>query len=207
MRNPPLDRRPLIARASTFLVLGALVNAGLTYGVLLHLDYPWNYSALTQNIEDYPWPEMLPSEADRLVIVWSPSFGTDRSHYLDTSSSAQSLGGGILGRFCQSGWPLRSFEGGYYQKPQSNDIVERGALFLTQNWQRNFWSVEALPWRPLWPGLAINAIFYGVIVGLLFAVPGRVRRWRRVRRGLCPACGYPIGESTLCSECGARVRP
>ena len=38
-----------------------------------------------------------------------------------------------------------------------------------------------------------------------------LRRVLRVRRGLCPKCAYPMGESAVCSECGQalpkRLRP
>ena len=60
-----------------------------------------------------------------------------------------------------------------------------------------------LPLRPMWPGFAINTVFYAAILWLLFAAPGRVRRWRRIRRGLCAKCAYPVGTSDVCTECGA----
>lgn len=59
-----------------------------------------------------------------------------------------------------------------------------------------------LPLRPLWPGFAINTLFYTVILWGLFAAPLALRRRIRISRGLCPACAYPIGESPVCTECG-----
>jgi hypothetical protein len=32
-----------------------------------------------------------------------------------------------------------------------------------------------------------------------------LRRHSRLKRGLCPACAYPVGESGVCTECGAAV--
>ncbi|MCI0362376.1 MAG: hypothetical protein L0219_00750 [Phycisphaerales bacterium] len=61
---------------------------------------------------------------------------------------------------------------------------------------------------PIWPGFAINTIFYAAILWggwLLFAAPGLVRRRRRIKRGLCPACAYPIGASATCTECGKAI--
>jgi hypothetical protein len=58
---------------------------------------------------------------------------------------------------------------------------------------------------PMWPGFAINTVFYAAILWLLFATPFALRRWRRIKRGLCPACAYPVGASDVCTECGARV--
>ncbi len=56
--------------------------------------------------------------------------------------------------------------------------------------------------RPLWPGFAVNTLFYAVVLWLLIPGPFALRRFIRVRRGLCPACAYPRGESDVCSECG-----
>lgn len=65
---------------------------------------------------------------------------------------------------------------------------------------------RALPYRPLWPGLTVNTLMYTAILWLLCAAPGKVRAWRRRRRGECAACAYPVGESPLCTECGMPVR-
>ena len=74
------------------------------------------------------------------------------------------------------------------------------------------------PTEFLWPGFAINTVFYAVILWLLFAAPFALRRRRRIKRGLCPKCAYdlrgsrrgphpnplPEGEGeTVCPECGA----
>jgi hypothetical protein len=64
---------------------------------------------------------------------------------------------------------------------------------------------RALPLIPIWPGFAINTIFYAAILWLLFAAPGLIRRRRRIKRGLCPACAYPVGDSAVCTECGKPV--
>jgi hypothetical protein len=58
---------------------------------------------------------------------------------------------------------------------------------------------------PIWPGFAINTIFYAAILWALFIAPGSVRRMIRRRRGLCPACAYPVGTSPVCTECGKPV--
>ena len=64
---------------------------------------------------------------------------------------------------------------------------------------------EFLPLVFLWPGFAINTIFYAAILWVVFFVPGRVKRRVRRRRGLCPACAFPVGTSPVCTECGKAV--
>ncbi len=60
----------------------------------------------------------------------------------------------------------------------------------------------ALPLRPVWPGFAVNTSFYAAILWLLIPGPFVLRRLVRRRRGLCPKCAYPMGESEVCTECG-----
>ncbi len=100
----------------------------------------------------------------------------------------------------EAGWPVRSLRG------------VRPALGLAVPWS---W-LKPKPGRqlmlhPVWPGFAVNTLFYAAVLWLL--VPGWfvLRRLIRSRRGLCPQCAYPIGESEVCTECGRdipkRVRP
>ena len=60
----------------------------------------------------------------------------------------------------------------------------------------------AVPLAPIRLGFAVNALFYAAVLWLL--IPGSfvLRRFIRVKRGLCPKCAYPSGESDVCSECG-----
>lgn len=62
-----------------------------------------------------------------------------------------------------------------------------------------------LPLILLWPGFAINTLFYATILWAVLALPAALSRTRRRRRGLCPACAYPVGTSPVCTECGAAV--
>jgi hypothetical protein len=67
-------------------------------------------------------------------------------------------------------------------------------------------SVRALPISPFWPGFALNTLFYSGTLWLAIRAPYALRRVVRVRRGQCPACAYPVGPSTVCTECGRSRR-
>ena len=47
----------------------------------------------------------------------------------------------------------------------------------------------------------------GAFLWLLLGSPFTLRRFRRVRRGLCPKCAYRMGEAAVCTECGAELPP
>ena len=65
--------------------------------------------------------------------------------------------------------------------------------------------VRILPTRLLFPGFALNTLFYATLLWLLIPGPFTLRRFLRVRRGLCPKCAYPVGDSGVCSECGREL--
>ncbi len=61
---------------------------------------------------------------------------------------------------------------------------------------------RSLPLSPLAIGFVFNTLFYAVLLWFLVRCPFALRRFIRLKRRSCPACGYPMGESLVCSECG-----
>jgi hypothetical protein len=63
---------------------------------------------------------------------------------------------------------------------------------------------RALPYRPIWRGVAINILAWAAILALVSFVPGAIRRSLRRRVGRCPRCGYDVTDSAItgCPECG-----
>jgi hypothetical protein len=85
----------------------------------------------------------------------------------------------------------------------SRDLVIRNGLFLTDPVPSWAWADHsAFPLRVIWPAFALNTILYTAVLWLLIPGPFVLRRLVRSRRGLCPACAYPMGESATCTECG-----
>lgn len=65
--------------------------------------------------------------------------------------------------------------------------------------------VKTLPLLPIWPGFAINTIFYAAIAWTLWRIPLHLRRHRRRTRGLCVKCAYSragLSPAAPCPECG-----
>lgn len=56
--------------------------------------------------------------------------------------------------------------------------------------------------RPMLAGLALDTAILGVTLWTVLFGPGILIRGFRGRRGMCPHCGYPIGQTAVCSECG-----
>ncbi len=100
------------------------------------------------------------------------------------------------------GWPMRSlvtfhFDGGTSHSKLSwrLEVGRDGPLGLPRG----------LPLRPIPFGFAIDAALYAAILWLLICGPFTLRQLIRRWRGRCPECGYPMGESSVCSECGVEL--
>ena len=121
----------------------------------------------------------------RIVRVYSGFFPTESGNTLRASEHVQ-----VIQLRC--GLPMRSL---------MHEITSINYQVLNSSTMGRFRS-EQLPVIPIWPGFAINTIVYATILWLLILGPFVLRRFIRVQRGRCVKCGYPMGESGVCSECG-----
>ncbi len=114
-----------------------------------------------------------------------------------------------------AGWPMCCLQGTYlpYAQRLHRLYWPEAPMILTIRGSQPFvgaritwgisnlqtaWNKSPIPLGVVWPGFIVNMVFYAVLLWLPFVV----RRWGRVRRGLCPKCAYPMGESVVCTECG-----
>jgi len=99
-----------------------------------------------------------------------------------------------------TGWPLRSMRSVLVHRGQGSSelhgglIVDAGAA-----------SDAILPTAPLRFGFLANSLLSAAVLLGLTSLSVALRRAKRRRRGLCAACGYPVGTSPVCTECGAPI--
>ena len=187
-----MKRRLLII--AICLLLGAVVNVAVA----------WGASISTQLVKTLYLADHLPEEEARTlwqgyVGVASPDkvAGDRYDGPTVTLTLLHRWDAGFptsIHIFVESGWPTRSMQG--LMRPPGVD-----SYLLTQA-DVGLVGYRLLPLRPLWPGFALNTFLYAAILWLLIPGPFALRRLRRVRRGLCPKCAYPMGESSVCTECG-----
>ncbi len=214
-RDGNMKRRLLIA--AVFLLAGAVVNVAVAWGCAYRHGLVMTVlnDRVTVADPDRFWRDRRPPEWERgLLITVNRHRGLGRTRTVATglvSSRARgnvpdwSTGEGYNGtegvdahqahiietRF---GWPMRSLRWTYlggdsysYRSPTVNI------------------SNHELPLLTTWPGFAVNTLFYATFLWLPICGPFVLRRHLRIRRGLCPKCKYPMGESAVCTECGTQA--
>jgi hypothetical protein len=169
-----------------FLLLGAIVNIAVAWRYGMHWGFPEK-------------PLTSTDSAERSVVDVVIAGVTLIERNLQTGSWES--GAWSVHQELEAGIPFRSMRASRIDR--CSRTVDRDSL-----WEPNlpFLGRRVLPCGILPVGFGVNTLFYAAILLLLFAAPFALRRRRRIKRGLCPACAYPVGESPICTECG-KQRP
>ena len=211
-------RRRLLILA-VFLLTGAVVNVGVAWGcaVSIRLSMPASppvWAVLREVAPDGRWHSWGIERIKLRGALFFVSFSRSQQHRPDPSTDLRpdelAPSWGQLRtppdhavRWLQAfGWPVvslwRDYDGSNRRMPQLLHGLRVTFLGL------DGYFPEAVPLNPIWPGFAVNTVFYAAILWLLIPGPFALRRFIRIRGGLCPACAYDLhhGEHDACPECG-----
>jgi hypothetical protein len=191
---------------------GATLNVAMAWGLALSGPENRNVEAVGEFVEtdDPAWFLRVVDEfGSRFVYAQagysSAARAVDVPHwsYASKALTARDADDFVIVIEQARGWPCLAMFGRITQgglESEKTDGILNSPVFAKKN--RMF--SGNLPCKPIWPGFAINTIFYAAIVWGLFAVPGFIKRRRRIKRGLCQSCGYDLRRSlnTICAECG-----
>jgi len=202
-------------RIAIFLLLGAIVNVAIAWGF-----------ALTQDAADAASDEFLYSHVDepRWCFITVRDSGSEfivasRFPFADVGWKYVPLAVPSWSMIAEKpivrpeldhkmwfeaarGWPWLSMAG-HLQLREDWEMIEESHWAIPLDTPKPlFLGGRFLPLRPLWPGFVVNTILYAVVLWMALAGSVALRRWRRIGRKRCPACGYPRGTSPVCTECG-----
>jgi len=206
MKRP--TRRTII-KFLTLLIAGATLNVAVAWGCALWLERTpsglWGPSE-----PEHRWADDVGLRRDLLHSVLTRHNLAVREEFLCRFPSVRESSRGTnepvaVALKMSSGTPLPAFTAEY--RAVGDDLLDplwswTSSVGFAIRYQRDW---RFLPFAPLWPGFAINTLFYAGVLWMLFCGPFALRRMIRRRRGQCPACAYPIGQSPVCTECGAAV--
>lgn len=194
-------------------------------GVLASLAVAWLGAYFTaEAVHDTRWlgrlraanwkgESKLPRDADRGVWLSSAwrAWGVDIVRINNPDASIKSI-------HC-AGWPQRCLWGATTASTSGNTVAAVSVKHAFQIPSRKInlawrdpgaslsgvvgFELCLLPWRPMWAGLALNAAVFGSSAWLLSAIFISAKRLIRRVKGQCPTCGYPVGLTRVCAECGS----
>ena len=185
------------------LKLGLLILAFLAAGAIINVAVAWALCmrAAHSVTKEYPPSDLIRSQFGALELPADGEMGfvAMSAGVVQVRCAASPIGGPqVAVEVIEAGWPAPSCAG--------KEVARGWDVKHSQSIPINLGHARQLPYGPLWPGFAINTIFYAAIAWLLLAFPGAVRRHRRIKRGLCPECAYPVGTNPRCTECGKPVK-
>ncbi len=219
-RESLMKRRLLII--AICLLLGAVVNVAVAWGCAIFAE--WTPPLSHTDADEPQWPRNVPAH-------WPPvrndlegtAFGfhvhrsTGRRIHEDEKGTVRGAEAYLIDVY-RVGWPSFAFQWDSWVELEMSrgsgstnrfdghppytawHVGLKPPDFLISG-PNNQW--KRLPIRPTtWLAIATNTLFYATLLWLL--IPGSfVLRWfLRLRRGLCTKCAYPMGESSVCTECG-----
>jgi hypothetical protein len=209
--------RRAILLALMLAIGGAIINIAVAWGCALWANDPSHHEAANDADVTREWPEAAPlSWTDEALVVSNSNWAITEI----TAVGGVRISTAVIARMyiLEAGIPWRALNRIVCQDEWAGESLDAVARHEPTTWKEGMAVPERLDWLdrqfrgvlpvlPIWPGFAINTIVYAGILWLLFAAPFVVRRRRRIKRGLCPTCAYPIGSSDLCTECGRPVSP
>jgi hypothetical protein len=215
----PRPRKQLLLKLGVFLLFGVVVNVAVAWTGSSFSKWPT--SSFNEQSSEIAWPAEVPLHwpttarvLDHHGPLWRLVRHTARRNELKGNSDR--LESYLIDQY-EFGWPCGSLR----SETWGEFVIEGDPLVTTHRfdghpaptvWRQGLptsFGFEVLPLNPRWPEFAINTIFYAAMLWLLWIAPGRIKRFIRVHRGRCPACGFIIAPGTAaasggpCSECGA----
>lgn len=202
--------RRMLKRAILFLLLGAIINVAVAWGLSLRpFAIAVGRKLRTDQFAIDWWrshaPAHFPGAPASVYELGLHQFGYHGLMLCDTDSFDPITSPPRLVFRIAHGWPQASLESICWMDCRSWSAEWRNSIHLSGHPKPSGSGLE-LPVAPLWPGFTLNTFFYAVIACLFLTVLGLSRERRRIRRGICPACTYPTGSSDVCTECGSPVK-
>ncbi len=217
-------KRPLLI-IGMFLLLGVVVNVAVAWGCAMCVDVDvGTYKGVTAFTTEEAWTldvwscggakfiHSLRQRGSNAIAAEAVDPGDLLPYWSKLAIPSATYAAGLSDfekHFIEArGWPLLALwcELSMTSGNAGLSYSVAGAIETPLQWESNL-RPRTLPLRPIGAGFIVNTMFYAVMLvplwllirgGYLFAF----RRAIRIRRGLCPACAYPTGESDTCAECG-----
>lgn len=213
--------RRRVVTSLVLLILGAILNIAVAWGCAwLHGSTPHEWKPFHNPTQENPLVIFVISRLGYQAVSGCGRSGTLLAKHADEVQNYSgalwwdrtALGDPFSHFGKAAGFPflsLSTWHTTYTTEPPEADYLDvhsvtHWGIPLTTKSLPEFDS-PILPLRPIWPGFAVNMLAYAGLLWGLFLSGSALRRALRAYRRQCRTCGYPIGTSPVCTECGAAV--
>jgi hypothetical protein len=208
MGSRPSRKRVFRLAASGLLLLsaGATISVVGAWAAIVFMPRSVIFEPET-TIESAKWPHTVapdwPPNPRGTLAAW---FGADRQTFVCWGGTGSDYRAYWMHNE-DAGLPVRCLEGWVVTKQvgAKTDLpADHSLLRLTLPGVGHC----VLPLCPLWPGFALNTLFYAAFAYGLWQIPLAIRRRRRRRANKCVKCGYDragLAENATCPECGTKA--
>jgi hypothetical protein len=213
--DTPMRRRTVIITLLLILSGGAIVNIAVAWGV-------WRLRDLSK-VAEVEIEATAPLQLRSAIIDVFEGRDLDQEH--ESAWHGRIIGADgfsftwlgtpvestdVYASWLRYGLPFRAVEGGSFVLVGGDQHMSEftvASLELSDALRRRWFTADIcfLPAQPVWHGMILNTLVYALLLWLLFLAPFTARRMIRRRRGLCETCAYPVGVSSVCTECGAAL--
>jgi hypothetical protein len=196
-------------------VLGLFLAAGLVIALAVAVACAlWSPEPspmrLVRNLGRWPAPVPRGIDPRPTMVRGAVSFGRGSFRSIGVARAGRV---GVAQSALVAGWPFYALGAGASEgwgpppgSPATPGVTWRAPVYAIPPGAESLFrmSNNEVPLRPIWSGLALDALMYATWLALPAAGLHRGRRATRRRRGRCMTCGYDMrGARPPCPECGA----
>lgn len=205
-----------IAKLGLFLLAGAMVNVGVAWG-LFGVEWRrtaesgiafYKATAARASVGPAAWGEPVNQSAnDAFGVTWRLDFYVAESNS-PAGNAAEPSVQSVLS--VSAGLPMRSMRGLALAEAADQPAGRLAGSVISR--YVGAWPLDSsrdwlmLPYAIVPLGFLVNTAVYAAALALIGLGMRQARRSRRLTRGLCPRCKYPLADLPTCPECGETIR-
>lgn len=197
--------------AALFLLLGAITTVLIAWTFALFGSVGrTQFSSNAKGVQPLAWPVRMsnhwPAHSGATESARARGIWVDRAGAVDDGGRRFTL---FLFRYGWP-WPTMRYRWQSISDASGEPAIDWSPFIALPQWLEEFSSGFAttfpakrvLPLVPNWPDFAFSTIALAAIFWIILRLRRTVRASLRKHRRQCLACGYPIGDNAVCTECG-----